>query len=51
MSYSITLTTEAIQDLQAGFDWYEAKRVGLGHDFLLSITAVNHTISRTPLIF
>ncbi len=51
MNYSITFTAEAIQDLQAGFDWYEEKRVGLGHDFLLSIGATNQMISRTPLIF
>lgn len=35
MSYTLTIRKEAEFDIDEQFDYYEEKREGLGHDFLL----------------
>jgi len=39
MKYSVIVRPEAEDDLKEAFSWYEDKRVGLGHDFLLQVNA------------
>jgi len=37
MKYRIIVRPEAENDLKEAFFWYEDKRQGLGHDFLLQM--------------
>jgi len=39
MKYKLIIRPEAEVDLSEAFSWYEEKRKGLGHDFLLQIEA------------
>ena len=51
MNYTLKLSTEAVLDLQSGFDWYEEKRTGLGFDFMLAVRANIKRIERNPYLF
>lgn len=51
MVYELIIRPEAEQDLAEAFAWYEDKRQGLGHDFLLQINAGFRLLERTPLVF
>ncbi len=51
MAFNLIVRLEAEQDLSAGFQWYEGRRTGLGHDFLLQVDAGFRFLERTPLIF
>ena len=48
MEYNILIRPEAEKDLADVFVWYEDKRQGLGHDFLLRVEAGLHFIARNP---
>lgn len=48
MGYKVVITPDAEKDLEEAFLWYEDKRKGLGHDFLLHIDAGIKFISRNP---
>jgi plasmid stabilization system protein ParE len=50
MKYSVIVRPEAEDDLKEAFSWYEDKRVGLGHDFLLQVNAGLNFIMRNPEI-
>ncbi len=50
MKLRIIITPEAEQDLKDAFSWYEEKRTGLGHDFLLQVDAAIEFIERNPEI-
>lgn len=39
MKYPVVIRPEAEGDLRDAFSWYEDKRTGLGHDFLLQVDA------------
>lgn len=39
MKYKIIIRPEAENDLKEDFSWYEDKREGLGHNFLLQVEA------------
>jgi toxin ParE1/3/4 len=51
MKYRVIVRPEAENDLNEAFLWYEDKRKGPGHDFLLLIDAVIRFISRNPNIY
>ena len=51
MKYRVIVRPEAENDLNEAFLWYEDKRKGLGHDFLLHIDAGIRFISRNPNIY
>jgi len=51
MAFNLILRLEAEQDLSAAFQWYEGRRIGLGHDFLLQVDAGFRFLERTPLVF
>ncbi|NWF49677.1 MAG: type II toxin-antitoxin system RelE/ParE family toxin [Ignavibacteriaceae bacterium] len=51
MKYRIIVRPEAEGDLSEAFLWYEDKRKGLGHDFLLHIDAGIRFIARNPNIY
>jgi plasmid stabilization system protein ParE len=50
MSYTLTIRKEAEFDIDEQFDYYEEKRKGLGHDFLLCIEEALDKLQRNPLI-
>jgi len=41
MKYRATIRPEAENDLKEAFSWYEDKRQGLAHDFLLQVDAAD----------
>jgi len=51
MRYRVVIRPGAEEDLKKAFSWYEDKRKGLGHDFLLQISAGLGFIKRNPEIF
>lgn len=51
MSYRVTLRQEAEFDIGEQFEYYEQKREGLGHDFLLCIEEALRKLERNPLIY
>lgn len=50
MKYRSLIRPEAVNDLEVAFLWYEEKRIGLGHDFLLQVDAGIRFIERNPEI-
>lgn len=48
MKYSLIIRPEAEDDLKEAYSWYEDKRQGLGHDFLLQVDAGLNFIARYP---
>jgi plasmid stabilization system protein ParE len=50
MAAELIITPEAREDLDQIYTWYEARRLGKGEDFLLSVEASLSTICRTPEI-
>jgi plasmid stabilization system protein ParE len=51
MSYTLTIRKEAEFDIDEQFDYYEEKRDGLGHDFLLCIEEALDKLQRNPLVY
>ena len=50
MAANLIIAPEAEQDLDDGYAWYEAKRVGLGDEFLTAVDACIQAVTRTPLM-
>lgn len=50
MKYKVIIRPEAEDDLKEAFSWYEDKRTGLGHNFLLHVDAGIKLIHRNPEI-
>lgn len=48
MTYSMTVTPEAEEDLLQAFFWYEDQRKGLGHHFMLQVAAGMDLVQRNP---
>lgn len=48
MAAELVLAPEAEQDIAETYAWYEARRVGLGEEFLSSVDACLESIRRTP---
>ncbi len=48
MAAELILAPEAEQDIAEAYAWYEARRTGLGEDFLSSVEACSEAIRRTP---
>ena len=51
MAFNLTVLPKAEQDLSEAFRWYEERRKGLGHDFLLQLDAGFRFLERTPLVY
>lgn len=49
MSYILTVRKDAEFDIEEAFDYYQEKREGLGHDFLLCIEEALEKLKRNPL--
>jgi len=50
VKYRIIVRPEAEDDLKEAYSWYEDKRKGLGHDFLLQVDAGLNFIARNPTV-
>ncbi len=50
MAAELILAPEAEQDLAEAYEWYEARRAGLGEDFLSCVDSCIQAICRTPEI-
>ena len=48
MGYTLTLRKDAELDVGAHFEFYEEKREGLGHDFLLCLEEALDKVQRNP---
>ncbi|MGA2078048.1 MAG: type II toxin-antitoxin system RelE/ParE family toxin [Terriglobia bacterium] len=51
MSAKPILAPEAEQDIADAYDWYEARRPGLGEDFLSCVDACIQGICRNPEMY
>ena len=51
MKYKLIIRPEAEVDLSEAFSWYEEKRKGLGHDFLLQVEAGFCFLEENPYVF
>jgi len=50
VKYSLIISPEAEDDLKEAYSWYEDRRQGLGHDFLLQVDAGLNFVARHPNI-
>jgi plasmid stabilization system protein ParE len=48
MADRLTVASEAAQDIDEAYGWYECRRPGLGEDFLSSVDACIQAICRKP---
>lgn len=51
MNLPLTVRPEAEAEMAEAYAWYEEHSPGLGDDFLLSVDATFHQISRSPLLY
>lgn len=51
MANNLSIAPRAEADLKEAFQWYEARSVGLGHEFLRCVEARLNLIARLPQIF
>lgn len=51
MAAELVFAAEAELDIAEAYAWYEARRVGLGEDFLSSVDACMESIRRQPDMF
>lgn len=51
MANTLSILHKAEVDLMEAFKWYEARSVGLGHEFLRCVEARFNHIARMPEIF
>lgn len=50
-SYSIRITLEAIEDLEAARDYFDEQRLGLGNEFLDEFEAVVEPLETYPKLY
>ena len=48
MAVELVLAPEAEQDISEAYDWYEARRYGLGEEYLTCVDACIQSICRMP---
>lgn len=51
MSYPLIIRPEAELDMQAGIEWYEKQRTGLGVEFLIEVERVFDRIADNPILY
>jgi len=51
VSNTLSIAPRAEADLMEAFKWYEARSMGLGHEFLRCVEARLNLIARMPQIF
>ena len=48
MSFRVVFEAPAVRDIEATFEWYEARRSGLGSEFAGTLAAAAEMLSRDP---
>jgi toxin ParE1/3/4 len=48
VSFRVVFEAPAIRDVEAAFEWYEARRSGLGAEFVGTVATVAETLTRIP---
>lgn len=51
MNYILSIRKEAELDINNDFEYYQEKRAGLGHDFLLCVEEALEKLQRNPLAY
>lgn len=51
MNVPLRYRPEAVEDVVAAYDWYEAERPGLGEEFRIALADAEHLLARTPEAF
>ena len=51
MADDLVVAPEATKDIQEAYSWYEARRVGLGEEFLSCVDACVQSLFRAPLMY
>ena len=51
MSYALGIQSEAVIDIQQGFEWYEMQRDGLGFDFIEEVESGFEKICQHPQFY
>lgn len=51
MTYQVRYRPEAVTDIEAAYDWYEAERAGLGLEFRGALVDAEHFLTETPETF
>lgn len=51
MAADLILAPQAAGDIAEAYDWYEARRIGLGEEFLSCVDACIETVCRTSEIY
>ena len=51
MNYELIVRTEAEQEIEEAYNWYEEQSTGLGKEFLSAIEAAMFTAIRDPLAY
>ena len=51
MSFTVSLQPKALEQIEDAFNWYEDRKLGLGHKFLTAIEFAIKTLEQTPRIF
>ena len=51
MTHPVAYRPEAVEDIEAAYDWYEAERAGLGLEFRAALTDAERFLAETPTAF
>ncbi len=51
MSYRLEIRPDAVEDLEATANWYEAQQADLGTDFVRTVLAAIESLPQNPLIY
>jgi len=51
MNYPLIIRPEAELDMEAGIEWYEKQRSGLGIEFLIEVERVFDRIADNPVLY
>jgi toxin ParE1/3/4 len=51
MSYVLHISSRAEADIAAAYDWYQARRAGLGTEFVATVEAVIMRVQDSPQLF
>ena len=51
MNYQLLIRPEAEHDITQAFEWYDARKPGLGFEFIAAVDEALSTIQQNPLAF
>ena len=51
MTVKLLIASEAQQDIEEAYTWYEQRRIGLGEEFMSCVDACINSICRIPELY